>query len=697
MKFLAKIAALQGAAGFVQLKQPPLAIVRRTIVDLPDFHNQTYYPSADVTFAAPASRPHSLHKPTCIFIPGVEFSALSTAQYAPSLRDTLNLAFMCCGHRENTRFEDLREALASYIGNKRGVVLVGESFGALLALDVAFEKHVRLVILLNSATAYPISTMPQAIDSLRELDEIAFRCAIIYMMVQHGPSTKINVDDLHVLTLMLLNLLLLKKETLVHRADTWIKAGCERVTPKRLRRLDRKVVIVAGEDDELFPSTEEAEALHKMIPNSRVLVVKSNHLITADAFDINEVIREEFESRYLPAAECITSAFASCNISASVDIVRFTCPLLYHLEAASRVEEIACGKKRVLLVGHSQGAYQSAAIARNLKIPLVQWAGGAYERDNSIDYPLLTILCEDDVQHPCIRALTQTYPTYHQTPAKSLITMPHADHFYGVDSEDEAENLAEVIADFGAFAHFRDTGHVVAAHISKTASRFSHLIHEAGTIGMRDWCERLQSRLEDKAGDTPSIAVKKRRAEHHVASAHMMTSVLAIAMPWLDHAIDKYFFFPAFVCSHPDDYVVHLYTPSQNFGLIGNLLCRGAHQPFALVKLKHEGTNATAKALNEATFTEAFELLTDEERLRYETNGRQMNFGDDIEVPHIPLCSLVWLAMPVSWERDATGVTVRSPVLKTAVGNGVYGSRLNAKLITIPRVLEWLLVESFKQ
>ena len=78
-----------------------IQVKRHSIVDLDSFRNATYKPEVGLTFAKYESPFQSRwkpqpKKPTAIFISGIEFSALSLAQYANTMRRDYNLVYLCC-------------------------------------------------------------------------------------------------------------------------------------------------------------------------------------------------------------------------------------------------------------------------------------------------------------------------------------------------------------------------------------------------------------------------------------------------------------------------------------------------------------------------------------------------------------------------------------------------------------------------
>ncbi|KAG5178224.1 P-loop containing nucleoside triphosphate hydrolase protein [Tribonema minus] len=424
-----------------------------------------------------------------------------------------------------------------------------------------------------------------------------------------------------------------------------------------------------------------------------VAVTRARHTLYLHGFGVKP-------ERYASVAESLCADLELRNISANVFVAKYTCDLTSHLEAESRVREVSQKNENVFLIRHSQGAYQGEKIANKLRLPLVEWAGGSYHgQGDELNSSVMTLLCEHDRSHPLLRALSSIInrhsPTVSTLPVKLLTTVPDATHFHGLVSsetgnvEAEADDVAECISSFAAYIFFNDksAAEELTRDVQRTQAKIADFINEQSSAALGAWCTRRQ----DDVSPTPA-----RYAVVHAPDTQLLTGLFTVAFPWLGVPLDWYYFFPRFIFSHPTG-AVHVHKPWRKFGEVGSLVFRNLGEAEASVKLRYDGDECpSAQELNDKTFQEALALIIEEEREMYVEHGRKLVFGPDINIPHIPLCSVLWLAVPLRYRKiNASTVCISSPVLKTAAGTGKYDGRLNAKLLTIPQALQWLLIDAF--
>lgn len=258
------------------------------------FVNQTYFPREDITFSKYKDYTDN-SKPTALFLSGVEFSALSLVQYADEICHDYNLVYVCTGERGvQTELEDILRVLDAYLAtnNIKDVMLVGESAGAVIALNmaVAYPSLVASVVILNSATAYPRSDRTiRIIDLIRKMPDWYYHAAILcFVMLQKCDLTDATFNEMRMMTQMLINLLVFPKNELIHRIDKWIIRGCTLLSQK-MHEITCPVLVVSSENDQMFESVQEAEILRQSIPNSAVVRVPvCDHLILRKHFPLHQ-------------------------------------------------------------------------------------------------------------------------------------------------------------------------------------------------------------------------------------------------------------------------------------------------------------------------------------------------------------------------------------------------------------------------
>lgn len=404
--------------------------------------------------------------------------------------------------------------------------------------------------------------------------------------------------------------------------------------------------------------------------------------------------------RYADVARSLRDQLGQRNVSASVYVLRYTADALSQFQAEGRVAEILRESDRAVLVGHSQGAYLASGMAGRLEgllgnssspLPVVNWAGGSYTTPRPSS---LTILCQLDRHYPCLKAVHADMGC-----SRGLVTIPHAGHFYGVGDESrdaarvrkEARAVARVIADYTGEAVLNDprAGARQDRRVRKTTAAFSGFVGAKSAPSVAAWVRRRQGDVEGQEGGGT-----RRVVHHHSPRTSFLGTLATAAFPWLAVPMHASYYFPKFVFSHPTETTVHSYAPCTTLGTLGSLLLRNLPEASCWVKLKRgaSGEIITAQALNGRTFLEAYESLTEEQRRHYDERGRQLVFGEDI----FTRSGLEWVLRPISMDARDPHVTVfRSPVLVTDPGPGVYDGRFNAKLLSVQRALEWLLVDSF--
>ena len=224
---------------------------------------------------------------------------------------------------------------SNLFGNKqsdnspRGVYLMGESFGGILACEVAvtllqehnLQDHVKGLAVINAATCYDRSRFASEAMQVAHLPPLLYPFGLIKML-------PLFMDDYAWPQLLLMlqskalpsiidseereafmgrvafslptKLKFMPQETLEWRLTQWLEVGCALVAC-RLEELSRcqnfKTLIVAGEKDMTLPSIAEAERLSSMLPNCHVHVVEgAGHANTCGSrVDLAALMRNRFD------------------------------------------------------------------------------------------------------------------------------------------------------------------------------------------------------------------------------------------------------------------------------------------------------------------------------------------------------------------------------------------------------------------
>jgi len=273
---------------------------------------------------------------------------------------------------DRSSFTELVEAAAGFVwditvgeGDGREVLLIGESFGGLLAPAVAlrvanmYERRkrtaardamdceigiteeprnpIRGMVLVNPATSFDDTqwdTLGPLLTSLRYLESTDDRgndekpalptpysvvggIALSLMVpdanqlkrivsIFASAKVKLSAEGLaEVLSSMRDGFGILADnlpaEVVEHRVSRWLPVGAQ-VVNARLEELDVPTLVIAGEDDNMLPTKKEAARLAKTMPNCTTLLIpNTGHFALDDRFNLTLSILENAPFRALDA------------------------------------------------------------------------------------------------------------------------------------------------------------------------------------------------------------------------------------------------------------------------------------------------------------------------------------------------------------------------------------------------------------
>lgn len=214
--------------------------------------------------------------------------------------------------------------------SKRPIYIAGESFGGLLASDVALDLiqdkkrfpnlHLQGLILINPATCFDrsqlaskgptVSTLPKFLypfGLLRLLplftDEFSVEQLLLILQAKGLPSvidTPAREAYMGRVAFSLpWKLEYMPQGTLHWRLTEWLEVGCAKMESKLQDFCDLpsfRTLVIAGEKDMTLPSIAEAERLANLLPNCQVHVVEgAGHASTCGSrMDMAAVLRSRF-------------------------------------------------------------------------------------------------------------------------------------------------------------------------------------------------------------------------------------------------------------------------------------------------------------------------------------------------------------------------------------------------------------------
>lgn len=215
---------------------------------------------------------------------------------------------------------------------KRPIYLAGESFGGIVAAEVALtllkeqkdDVDLKGLVLINPATCYDRSSLasrgpavanmpglayPFGLMQLLPLfaDAFSFEQLLLILQAKALPSvidTPAREAYMGRVAFSLpTKLEYMSQGTLKWRLEQWLEVGCARIESRLFEFMDLPglkntfgTLIIAGENDLTLPSIAEAERLVNLLPNSQVHVVeRAGHASTCGSrMDMTAVLRAKF-------------------------------------------------------------------------------------------------------------------------------------------------------------------------------------------------------------------------------------------------------------------------------------------------------------------------------------------------------------------------------------------------------------------
>jgi len=408
------------------------------------------------------------------------------------------------------------------------------------------------------------------------------------------------------------------------------------------------------------------------------------------------------------------------GIPSNIYNTKFTFDLLHRWEVEKVSEDIIAHIPRdvgLVVIGHSAGSFIAPDIAEKVSADcVIQWAGTLNSRGDlpwdsksfeDISAPRYTILSEYDRRVPFTLAIKEFCVDSKNDSFVSFIE--GGTHFSGVRESSSNDNsvmscigkdyklqkgkdtdldilqvswkMSYFIASSLVMGDYHMTGYkYMKSDNDKTVERFMSL-----SKGQTRY--ELSNDIEDVSSSKLGVE-KKVKNFHHSVPGDMLTTFLYIGVHPLRPIIHAGLLYPSFVFSQPGT-ESHSYSPLPD------------PSPFAVIRsppvwVKLDGLDRNiknrARIMNIETFRLALDSVSPDQKKRYLKDGRKMTFGEDLSIPPIPGCSLIWLLTPLllNLANGKDVMSVHSPVLN-------IGSRMNAKILSKTQCVEWIVTGSFEK
>ncbi|CAM9137683.1 unnamed protein product [Ectocarpus fasciculatus] len=236
-----------------------------------------------------------------LFLPGVDGLNIEAVDQFDYLSGTFDVWSLKVDGNDQSTFVELTERVMDFfsvvgVNEQRQAVIVGSSFGGLLAVNVALQdpQYVKGLALVNPATSYDRSHW-RAVGSLvaNAPGPEAFGMAAVLALATTVPDTAMfskHLSELEALPPQELvawfksstgewlgHMLALFDKTPQHqlqwRLTHWLDEG-SKVVEARLQELTLPVLVLAGSEDHMLPSAEEAARLYNLIPTCQQVVLR---------------------------------------------------------------------------------------------------------------------------------------------------------------------------------------------------------------------------------------------------------------------------------------------------------------------------------------------------------------------------------------------------------------------------------------
>jgi len=338
--------SLKSLASLLLAGSSPPQSIREMVQPIKDMYNELesgarrykeYSPTIKFSFVEPQDESSRFEgKPIAVYLPGLDCFGISAVSQFSDLSRTFDLWRMTVSVDDRSSFGDLSTAVSMFIDDVtldtgKKVTLIGESFGGLLAPVVGLrlqnsaeregrENPVEGMVLVNPATSFDSTnwdTLGPLLASLRLLEtDGASKLGATPYTVAGGLALSFLIPDRKQFDQILSLILGLPLESLTnlpdlltgmnegfsilgnklpaelieHRVTRWLPVGTQIINP-RLSGINIPTLVIAGEEDNFLPSTEEADRLVKIMPNCKKLSVKgSGHFILDNRINLTEAI-----------------------------------------------------------------------------------------------------------------------------------------------------------------------------------------------------------------------------------------------------------------------------------------------------------------------------------------------------------------------------------------------------------------------
>ncbi|XP_023736307.1 phytyl ester synthase 2, chloroplastic isoform X1 [Lactuca sativa] len=231
------------------------------------------------------------NSPLLLYLPGIGGSGLGLSLHHPRLGEMFDIWCLHIPATDRTPFPELVKLVESTVKSEhcqspeRPIYLVGQSFGACLALSVAARNPEIdiLLVLANSATCFNGSQFRPLIPLLEAMPkELGASLHDMLNLITCMATQQRDTGLSEALVAMFSDLPglaeVLSMETLVWKLKL-LDSACS-YTNSRLHAVKAQTLILSSGKDQLLPSRQEGQRLHRLLPKSDIRIFEdSGHVL----------------------------------------------------------------------------------------------------------------------------------------------------------------------------------------------------------------------------------------------------------------------------------------------------------------------------------------------------------------------------------------------------------------------------------
>jgi len=282
----------------------------------------------------------SAGKPPLLYLPGLDGKGAYSSTSLQNLTNHFDVWRLSIDCNDRSRFIDIAIKCRDFMKTfKQAPVLVGESFGGLLACYVSIisiTKPTQLVIInpatsfdrtswnsigpfiANTGEAFPLVGAATLLATAVEVEQFQRLGKPIMDRINSTESALLELNNMFAMSKLITDIL--PPETLNWRLSKWLATGSSLMSEK-YSAITSPTVVIVGQNDRLLPSQSEGRRLQKVINSTTVEVlefVDTGHAILDGSLDLASILLNSrtFQPPKIPTVEV---AYPSDDAIASIE------------------------------------------------------------------------------------------------------------------------------------------------------------------------------------------------------------------------------------------------------------------------------------------------------------------------------------------------------------------------------------------